>query len=108
HRILVVRVEGSIQIGGVDVLQVGQLRLVDRLQLSALDQRLDYVGRRNQDVVSPRAGRELGQQLLVVGVIGLDHFAFAEVFEALDRLGRNVIVPVVEMELVLRACGGQQ
>ena len=40
HRILVARIERRVEVERVDVLEVGQLRLVDRLQLAALDQRL--------------------------------------------------------------------
>jgi hypothetical protein len=41
-----------------------------------------------------------GQQLLVVRVVGLHDRALAELLEALDRLRRKVVVPVVELELV--------
>src|SRR5207237_2595423 len=56
-------------------------------------------------------GRELGEKLLVIGVVGLDDGTLAGVLEALDRLRRDVVVPVVEVEFVLgerRERGEQQ
>ena len=52
------------------------------------------------DVVTLGARRELRQQLLIVRVVGLHDLAHAELLEALDRLRREVAVPVVEVELV--------
>ena len=82
-------------------LRFGSLRLVDRLQLAAADQRLHGVAGRHQHVVALGAGGELGEQLLVVRVVGLHDLALAGLLEALDRLRRDVVVPVVEMQLVL-------
>ena len=96
---------GGVEVDRVDVLEVRQLRLVDRLQLPALDQRLDGVRRRHQHVVALGAGGELGEQLLVVRIVGLHDFALAEILEALDRLRRDVVVPVVQMQLVLGGAG---
>ena len=61
----------------------------------------DRVAGRHEHVVALGAGGELGQQLLVVRVVGLHDLALAGLLEALDRLRRDVVVPVVEVELVL-------
>ena len=100
HRILVTRIERRIEIGRINILQVGKLRLVDRLQLSSANQRLHGVGRRHEDVVALGAGGELGQKLLVVRVVRLHDLALALLLEALDRFRRDVVVPVVEVELI--------
>jgi hypothetical protein len=110
-RVLVVRVERRIEVARVDVLEVGQLGLVDRHQLAALDQRLHRVRRRYHDVVALGTRSELCEQLLVVGVVGLHDLALAELLEPLDGLGSDVVVPVVEVQLVLgcrRGHGGDE
>ena len=98
---------GVLRYERIDVLEVRDLRLVDGLQAPALDQRLHRVRRRHVHVVALGAGGELGEQLLVVRIVGLHDGALAELLEALDRLRREVVVPVVEVELVLRG-GGRQ
>ena len=84
----------------LDVLEVGQLRLVERAQRAAGDQRLDRVAGRHEHVVAGGAGGELGEQFLVVRVVVLHQPAFARRLEALDRLLGDVVVPVVQVELV--------
>ncbi len=102
HRVLVARVERRVQIRRIDVFDVRNRRLVERLQLPAADQRLHGVAGRHQHVVALGAGGELGEQLLVVRVIRLHDLALAHALEALDRLRSDVVVPVVEMKLVFR------
>ena len=100
HRVLVVRIERRIEVHRVDVLEIRQLRLVDRLQLTAARQCLHGVRRRHQNIVTLRAGGELRQQLFIVGVIRLHDLTLALRLEALDRLRCDVVIPVVEVKLV--------
>ena len=64
------------------------------------DQRLDRVAGRHQQVVADGAGVELGQHLVVVGVVVLLDAAAALPLEARQGLVAEVVVPVVEVQHV--------
>ena len=100
HRVAVARIEEQVEELGLDVVEALDLRVVELAQRALRDQRLDRVAGRHQDVVAGRAGRELGEQLLVVRVVVLHELALARRLERLRGLLGEVVVPVVEVQLV--------
>ena len=108
HRVAVARIEPGVEELALDVAEVRQLRLVDRAQGLAPDQRFDGIAGRHQDVVADGAGLQLGQHFLVVGVVVLLQPAAAMRLKALHRVVGDVVVPVVEVEGVGGARHGRQ
>src|SRR5918998_1798234 len=101
HAVLVVGVVGEPPEVLPDVLEVGDLRLVERLDDVALDHDRDHVVRRHDNVVARGPGLELAQKVLVGGEEVLRNLYAGLLLEAGDRALGHVLRPVVEGQLLL-------
>jgi hypothetical protein len=98
--IFVALIEFGIQVGRHQILEIRQLAFVERLQPAGLRHSGDVVRRWHHDVVSLCSRGQLGNEFLVVAVEILHHLALALRFEIFDRLWRDIVVPVVEMQFI--------
>src|SRR5690606_7609898 len=106
--VLVLRIPHAPEVGGVDVLDVGDEVAVELVEQPVLDQLGDEHARRNDDVVAGGAlrGDELGDHLLV-GAVGVERDARAQLGgEVLEHARVVVVAPGVDRERVLELAAG--
>jgi hypothetical protein len=84
-----------------DVLDIGDLSVVQRLEQTGLDHALDKLAARNDDVVTGIAGTQLGEELVVGGEQAHIDLDAARLREIIERGLADISVPVVEIELGL-------
>src|SRR5215468_4107705 len=74
--------------------------MIQRLEPARLDHAGHIVGGGYVHVVAFGAGSQLGKQLLVVREVALLQLTVTKLLEALDRLRRDIVVPVVDVQHV--------
>ncbi len=90
---------GERQQARIEVLQIGQLRLVER-EIGARRDLARHVGarRRNHDVIAGMAGEQLGFEHLVAVIDVVGDGDPGLLLEIGDRVGGDVVRPVVDVE----------
>ena len=104
--VVTARIPVDIDPAWFDVLEVGKLVGLDTQKQIFLDQDLDEIVARHDDVVARRSGHHLGEQVFVACErIDVDRDPGLG-FELLDQLGAGVVRPGVEVHLSLGAGPG--
>ncbi len=93
----------------IEIAVIGQLGLVDRL----IDLRLDLAreigrGRRHDQVIARAAGQQLRLQHLVAVIDVVVHVDAGLVLESRDRVGRDIVGPVVDVEELFLGARGRR
>ena len=96
--VAVVRVVLVVEQGRVEVLEVGQLGAIQRLQHSLFGHFRDEVGAGHHHVIAVAMGFQLGVEGLVGFVGGVDHLDAGLLLELLQQAVRHIFRPVVEVD----------